>query len=99
MGIFLVSEFEEDRQQVLIEKATEYECTINDILVMAQPGSFFCHEAITLLLFMSQNFYEVSEHVTLISNPSWYIKAKQISDMMYELYYEISNEHAKGDSY
>lgn len=83
-----------DREKELLSLVNYDNCTLEDIEELCAPGTYSCHEALyscyTVLTMMNNH---VTNHPAILCNRSWYIKARQIEEMIQELQQEIDDLH------
>lgn len=96
MGSLLmaVDDYESDRERALCESAEAFDCSIDEVEDMAEPGGFICHEAMTMLIFMYNSFVrEICEQPAILANPRYYIQARQIESLLFNLMETVTKDH------
>ncbi len=92
--IMSVDEYEEDRERELVEAAGHLDCTIQKVQTSTAPGTIFCHESVQMSALLYKLVRtELCGHPAIISRRAWYIKARQIEDLLHSLYDDIAEEH------
>ena len=89
-----VDKYEDDRNRLVLGIAKEFELSSKEIEQIAAPGTYACHEALTVLNFLHSAFSEeVTNHMAVICNRKWYILARQIEDLINDLKQDIAETH------
>ena len=59
-----------------------------------QPGTYGCHEALHMALFLAESVDEqLCEHPAIQLQPEWHKLAEEAFDKLYDLYQAIGREH------
>lgn len=85
-----------DREKELLSLINYDDCSLEEIEELCAPGTYSCHEALyschTALLLINSH---ITNHPSILCNRSWYIKARQIEEMIQELQQEIDDLHTE----
>src|ERR1700743_2440189 len=89
-----VDDYELDRETELLSIVDDFGGSIQSVQEIAMPGGMMCHEALHMSSYLErQVLHELAEHPSILSNPKWYIAARQIGELLHNLYQDIANEH------